>query len=61
MRKVSSFFHQSLTELSLLTAENVRICCKFLDLYAFQMVFVAITVTAKGMKKYYLGKSYCIF
>jgi len=59
MRKVSFFLCQSLEELSLVTAENVRIFCKFLDLFSLHMIFLTITVTAKNMKKYYLVKSFC--
>lgn len=53
MGKVSFFLHQSLEEFSLVTAENVRMLCKFLVLFAFKIMFLTITVTAKNMKNYY--------
>lgn len=56
MRNMSFFLHQSLEEVSLVSTENVRMFCKFLDLFSFQMMFLTVTVTAKNMKKYYLGK-----
>lgn len=57
MRKVSFFLHQSLKALSLVTAENFSMFCKFL-LFVSQKMF--LTKTTKNVKKYYLEKSDCI-